>query len=285
MIESFDVNKAYAVLELERKIVGVKLVHSKQEYDKFEGKELKSSISYCVGVKTAMKGIPIKLTKNTSGCAGSSRALGLTKPTEDFYNGKSGYDLGLYENQDISASVSKRMKICEPKTYGVIIKPLELFEAEPDVVLIVANNKNVMRIIQGYTYMYGMQPNFSLTGNQAVCVECTSYPIITDDLNISLFCSGTRFLAKWKDTEMEVGIPYHKFSKVIEGVRLTVNAVEMENRKKEIKDKLEKLRYDGSEIIFNHTYYLDLEREKQNKKREKQMKELYLREILFGIQH
>lgn len=29
MIDSFDVRKAYGVLKLERKIVGVKLVHSK----------------------------------------------------------------------------------------------------------------------------------------------------------------------------------------------------------------------------------------------------------------
>lgn len=271
MIDSFDVCKAYGVLELERKIVGVKLVHSKQEYDKFEGKELKSPLSYCVGVKTAMNGTPIKLTQSTSGCAGSSRALGLIEATEDFYNGKGGYNLGLYKNQDISASVSKQIKICPSKTYGIIMKPLELFEAEPDVVLIVANSKNVMRIIQGYTYMYGIQPNYSLTGNQAVCVECTSYPIMTDHINISLFCSGTRFLAKWKDTEMAVGIPYDKFSQVIEGVRLTVNAVEVDNRKIEIKDKLEKLGYDGSEIIFNQTYYLNLEREKQKIKREKQI--------------
>jgi uncharacterized protein (DUF169 family) len=107
-----------------------------------------------------------------------------------------------------------------------------------------------------------------MLGNQAVCVECTAYPIITNQINISLFCSGTRFLAKWLDTEIAVGIPFDKFANVIEGVRLTVNAVEMNKRKEVIKAKLEKLGYDGSQIIFDYTYYLKLEQDKQKKRRE-----------------
>ena len=266
MIDSFDVKKAYALLELERKIVGIKLAKSKEEFERFHAKEVASPLAYCVAVKIAMMGTGIKFTKETSGCGGSTRALGLVSPSSGFYDGSEGCRLGLYETEKIAACVSEKMKLCPADTYGVIVKPLELFEEEPDLVLMVSNSKNVMRIIQGYTYVFGMQPNFNLTGNQAMCVECSSYPLMTDDINISLFCSGTRFLAKWKDTEVAVGMPYHKFSKVIEGVRLTVNAVEMDKRKVEIKEELEKLGYDGNEIIFNHTYYLDLEREKREQK-------------------
>ncbi len=266
MIDTFDVKKAYALLELERKIVGVKLAKSKEEYQRFEAKEIVSPLSYCVAVKVAMMGNSIKFTKENSGCGGSTRALGLVSPSQGFYDGTEGCKLGLYENEKVAASVSEKMKLCPTDTYGVIVKPLELFEEEPNLVLMVSNSKNVMRIIQGYTYVFGMQPNFNLTGNQAVCVECSSYPLMTDDINISLFCSGTRFLAKWKDTEVAVGMPYNKFSKVVEGVRLTVNAVEMDKRKEDIKKELEKLDYDGNDIMFNHTYYLDLERDKRERK-------------------
>lgn len=275
MISGCNVEKAYALLDLERKIVGIKLAHSKDEFDKYQAKNLAYSVAYCVAVKHAMNGIALKMTKEFSGCGGSTRALGLTLPTESFYDGTDGCGLGLYGTKELSSIVAKQMKICAPNTYGVIIKPLEQFEENPDVVLMVSNSYNIMRVIQGYSYIYGMQPNFNMLGNQAICVECTSYPIVMNQINVSFFCSGTRFFAKWKDTEVAVGIPFVMFEEVIEGIRLTVNAVEMNERKKVIKEKLGKLGYDCSKIIFDYTYYLKLERDKQKKRKEDKLLERF----------
>lgn len=263
-----DAEKAYAVLELDRRIIGVKLVYTKDAFEQEQANELAYPTAYCVAVKHAMNGRALKMTKTCSRCGGGTRALGLAAPTEGFYSGHDGCALGLYASEEIASRVAEQMTLCPPETYGVIIKPLEQFESDPDVVLVVGSSYNVMRIIQGYSYMYGMQPNFNMLGNQAICVECTSYPMMTDQINVSLLCSGTRFLAKWREAEVAVGIPYNKFATVIEGVRLTVNAVEMDKRKKVIKPKLEKLGYDGADIVFDATYYLKLERDKQKKRKE-----------------
>lgn len=268
MVNKADVEKAYAVLDLDRQIVGIKIVHSQAEFEQAQAKELTYPLAYCVAVKHATNGIALKMTKEFSRCGGSSRALGLAPPTESFFNGQDGCDLGLYGSPETAASVAKKMKFCPPGTYGVIIKPLEQFEADPDVVLMVGNSYQIMRVIQGYSYVYGMQPNFNMLGNQAICVECTSYPIMTNQINVSLFCSGTRFLAKWRDTEIAVGIPFKKLGKVIEGVRLTVNAVEMNKRKQVIQSRLAKLGYDGSQIRFDYTYFLKLEQEKRKQRKE-----------------
>lgn len=268
MVSKAVVEKAYAVLDLNRQIVGIKIVHSKEEFEQVQAKKLTYRLAYCVAVKHATKGMALKMTKEFSGCEGSTRALGLTPPTESFYNGQAGYALGLYKSPEIAASVAKQMRFCPSNTYGVIIKPLEQFEVDPDVVLMVGDSYQIMRIIQGYSYVYGMQPDFNMLGNQAVCMECTSYPLMTNKINVSLFCSGTRFLAKWLPTELAVGIPFEKFGKVIEGVRLTVNAVEMNERKQVIQAKLAKLGYDTSEIKLNYTYYLKLEQEKQRQRKE-----------------
>ncbi len=265
-----DVEKAYALLKLERRIVGVKLVYSKEEFDKNDAVEVIAPISYCVAVKCATLGHSIKFTAATSGCKGSTRALGLKAPTEKFYDGTDGCNLGLYSSQTIAADVAQKMKICPVGTYGVIVKPIEKFENTPDVVLIISDSRTCMRIIQGYSYFYGIQDSFCLTGNQAVCVEGTVVPIMTQKINISMFCSGTRFLAKWKDTEVIVGVPYEKFSQTIEGIRLTVNAVEMDERKKEIMHKLEPLGYPRDEIKLGTTYYLKLEEEKKKRRRSKE---------------
>ena len=261
------IKKAYALLELERHIVGVKLAKSKEELAGYDAVQVVSPISYCVAVKSATLGHSVKFDRTTTGCGGSTRALGLTEPTEGYYDGSEGCKLGLYSDSSVAAGVSKEMKICSADTYGVIVKPIEAFEDKPDVVLIVTNSKNAMRIIQGYTYFYGMQNKFTMTGNQALCVEGTAVPIVTGEINVSMFCSGTRFLAGWKDTEVAVGIPIDRFEKTIEGIRLTVNAVEPDERKTVIRKKLAPLGYKEDEIIMGDTYYLRLEREKRKNRR------------------
>ena len=264
-----DVKKAEAVLELRRKIVGVKLAQTKEEFDLYTAVEIKAPLAYCVCVKSAMNGAAVKFTAKNSGCSGSTMALGLAKPPKGFYDGSKGFMLGLYRNKSLAASVAKNMRINKKRVYGVIVKPLELFEKDPDVILMVSDTKNIMRIIQGYTYMQGMQPNFNMIGNQAVCVECTTYPMQTGDINISMFCSGTRYLAKWKSTEAMAGIPFKLFSTVIEGVRQTVNAVEMNERKQVIEKKLEDAGFLDMKIIYDRTYYTDFEKQKAPKKNER----------------
>lgn len=261
-----DVNKAYAVLELDRKIVGVKFVKSKEEFNLYSSTELKKPLSYCVAVKSAMTGKCIKFKKDTSGCGGSTVALGLDSPSEDFFNGKNGCKLGLYSNEAIAAKVAKEVYILPNETYGVVIQPLEMFDKKPDIAIIVCNTKNMMRIVQGYSYYFGLNPNFRMSGNQAICIECSATPIITNDINISLLCSGTRYLAKWKEDEVAIGIPIDKFSTIVEGVLQTVNSVELDDRKKAIEENLLNIGKHDFEIVYGKTYYTELEKEKRMKK-------------------
>lgn len=254
--------KFEALIKTDRKLVGVKLVKTQDEFKEYDAIRVSAPITYCVAVKSAAYGHAVKFTASTSGCGGSTRALGLERPSEDFYSGKSGCSLGLYSGEKVSADVAARMKLCPPDTYGVVVKPLDMFESAPDVVLAIVDTRSAMRIIQGYSYYYGMQENFCMSGNQAVCVEATAIPYMTEDINVSLFCSGTRFLAGWKDYEVVVGIPYSRLETVVEGIRMTVNAVELDERKTVIADKLEQLGYNRDEIVFGDTYYLRLEREK-----------------------
>lgn len=125
------VKKANALLKLDRQIVGVKLVNTKEEFEKYQAITAVAPISYCVAVKSATLGHSLKFTVENSGCGGSTRALGLQAPTENFYNGKDGCRLGLYCDEELSANVASKTKICEPGTYGVIVKPL-VDTANPD---------------------------------------------------------------------------------------------------------------------------------------------------------
>lgn len=249
--------KLMALLRLERRPVGVKLTYSKDEYDTYEAVELSAPLEYCVAVRSAGLGHCVKFTKENSRCSGSTVALGFCPPAEIFYNGEHGCALGLFRDPAVAAQTNKQMKILKKPLYGVIAKPLEQFsESNPDVVIVIGIARELMRLVQGYTCTYGMQPNLNITGNQAVCVECTAYPLLTKDMNLSMLCSGTRYLAQWKDEEVGIGIPYEKFEGTVQGIWDTVNGTEMDVRKAEIKGTLEALGCRSDNITMQSAYYL-----------------------------
>lgn len=248
------VNRASALLEFERRVVGVKLVYSKEEFDRYEARTLDKPMSYCVAVKSAMCGHALKLTKETSKCPGSTDALGLDVPSDVYLDGRQGVEwLGLYETCEIAAT--RTVLNCESKTYGVIIKPLEQFETDPDVVLMIGKPRMAMRLLQGYSYKYGVCSEINMAGNQAVCIEGTVIPLLKKHINVSLLCSGTRFNAGWKEEELLVGIPYEQFEATLEGVLRTVNPTEMDPRKVQIEAALSALGDDSLRIEYGKTYY------------------------------
>ncbi len=245
-----------ALLRLKRQPVGVKLAHTKEEYDAVDARELKAPLEYCVSVRSAGLGHSIKFTKENSRCVGSTRALGFEKPSQEFCNGKEGCALGLFVDPKIAEETNEQVKIISEQPYGVIVRPLRDFETDPDVVIVVGRAREMMRLIQGYTCTYGLQPRVRLSGNQALCIECTATPILTGEMNLSLMCSGTRHLAQWGDDEIGMGIPYERYAGTVQGVWDTVNGTEPDGRKREIREAMESLGCDCGDMTFGTAYYL-----------------------------
>ena len=255
--------KAYALLTLDRHIVGIKFAYAPEDYEKMVGRAMRAKIAYCIAVKAAMNGRSVKMSREYSGCSGSSRALGFNSPTEDFTSGERYDSLGLYKDLPTSKQVANSTTICRRSCFGVMAQPLEQYEnVMPDVVILATNARNAMRLLQGYTYSYGSEPVFKMTGNQAICVECTSHPLEKNQMNLSMLCSGTRYLAKWKQDEIAIGFPYRKFVKTVEGLLQTVNAVELDPAKRRIQEKLVKQGLPDPHFDFGRTYYTNLEKEK-----------------------
>lgn len=253
--------KINSALNIERKIVGVKFLFTKEEYDHCNAPIAKAKMAYCVMVKTATRGVCLKADLSLFGCGGGTRALGLEQPTEEFKSGCEYNSFGLYKNLAIAKNVVNNITFCKHKAYGVLIKPMEEFKDEkPDVAIIITTPYNCMRIVQGYTYKFGTQTNFKLTGNQAVCAECTAYPFETNSINISMFCSGTRYLAGWGQDELGIGLPYDKFIDTCEGVYKTINGTEQNKRKTEIIDNLNKCGIENPGIYDDDAYFIRYER-------------------------
>ena len=217
---------ANCALKLDRKIVGVKFLFDEEEFNNAEAKKVVGKMPYCVMVKTAMSGRAIKASLDSFGCLASAKALGILDVDEFVSSGRRYRQSGLYQDLATSKNVFNNMTICTHKAYAVLIKPVEEYIEVPDVVLIITKPYNAMRIIQGYSHIYGYNTAYKMVGNQAVCSECTAYPFESNNINVSLLCSGTRFMSGWGEDEMAIGIPFNKFTSVIDGIYATLNATE-----------------------------------------------------------
>ncbi|EOS81942.1 hypothetical protein C817_00336 [Dorea sp. 5-2] len=245
------IEKAYCALELERKIVGMKFLHTEEEYAQEYAQETKAKMNYCVLVRMAMNGSGRKVKLEDFGCMSAARAFGMVEPDERWLSGMCYREKGMYRDLSTARKVVRNTSCSTQNARAIVVKPLEEYiETTPDVVLIVTHPYNIMRLIQGYTYQFGTYKEFKLIGNQAFCSECTAYPLESNEINISTLCSGTRYIANWKHEEMAMGIPFGKFETVIEGLYRTIDVMVPQKEKEKIKEKLKEKRRTDLELNF-----------------------------------
>lgn len=264
-------------LELDRKIVGIKFLFTEEDYIQADAKHLTHRLNYCVMVKLATIGKGLKAVGNDLACLAGARALGLKEIDDLHRSGQTGKKLGLYHDSSTSKNVRDGMSYCDHNAYGIMVKPLETFDEEPDVVIIVSNPYNIMRVIQGYSYYYGIKSSFKMTGNQAICSESTAYPYLSNDINISMMCIGTRHKSGWTDNELSVSFPFCRFAKIVDGIVSTLNIMDNNHKKRTIEKKMHDSGYSDFAIKFNYNYYNSIPSqifppialEKSNKQEEK----------------
>lgn len=244
-------------LSLERRIVAVKFLFNEDEFNSADAQRITGKIPYCVMVKAASGGKGTKASAENFGCSGGARALGVIDPGELSTSGRLYNKLGLYRDLATSKNVQQNTTFCRHRVFGIIVKPVEEFDETPDVVLIITNPYNGMRIMQGYTHNSGYNTSIKMSGNQAVCSECTAFPFESNNINVSLFCSGTRFHAGWKDDELIIGFPFNLFTPIVEGIMATLNPVEPDAKKNEIETRFRESNINFPGVNYNKNYYTD----------------------------
>lgn len=250
-----NINKLNAALGLERKIVGIKFLFNEEEFKSADARTVKGKMPYCVMVRKATMGYDMKITPQNSGCVGGSNALGMKEIEDYLISGQSYKDIELYQDITTCRNVIKNTSRFNYRIYGIEIKPLEQFNYNPDVVIMLADSYQSMRIMQGYTCIFGADFSLKAIGNQAVCSECTAYPYEHNQINISFLCSGTRYNNRWKDEEVMIGLPFNKFYGLTEGIYKTLNTTEPNEKKREIEVRLKETGY-KIDIKQDESYFL-----------------------------
>lgn len=249
---SVDLIESY--LDLDRKPVGIKFFFDKEQFRNFKVPQRDRKVTYCNSVQLASRGKAMKLTKENQGCPNGAMALKMKEIPGPMANGKARFNKNIYHSVEISKSISDEMLFLDKEPAGIAVMPLENYEEDPDVVVVVSNPYNVMRLIQGHGYFNGYTANLRTVGLQAVCQDLTTYPYNTQDINITLLCPGTRLVANWKYHEIGIGIPFSKWYEIVEGVKETTNPFERNNKKEGIEKRLKERGLDTSDLRFNENY-------------------------------
>ncbi len=223
-------------LTLERRIVGIRFLPYKAEFDLIE-RANDQFRSFCWFVNQASLGKGFKAAEKDLACIGGIHSLGLAKPDEATGSGRKSRASGMYSDLAVAKQVGKSMCNLEHTVYGVEIAPLEEM-VEADVAIILCLPRQAMRIIQGYAYYFGMPQHLYTVGNKAVCSDLVAKPMTYNDLNISFMCTNARSHTRWDDSLMGVAMPFQKYMMVADGILQTLNPAETRPKKAVLLDKL-----------------------------------------------
>jgi len=252
-MENENVFKLRKALRLERRIVGVHFLAYRQEYDASSFAPMQGKRSFCNMVHLASNGEKIKIHGENFSCQGGAESLGLFDQPEVTTSGRFFYECGLYSSRALARQVHEGMQHIEHRIYGIEVAPLEEM-GKADIVIILGNARQMMRIMQGYSNKFGMARHLSTVGNQAMCSDLVAKPFSNNDINLSLLCAGARRNTQCTEGEMGAGFPIQYMSPLTEGVLITLNLVECNEEKKRILEALEEPMELGMAIEMNMSY-------------------------------
>lgn len=244
-------------LGLEYHPVGVKLYDDQEAFDSCEAVQRNNKLFYCHLVKKAAEGGHRKADVSNFACETSAKLLGL----EDFYETEEGiqgwYETGLYASEELAETEHYAVSPVRNHIKGVEVGPLGQIERQADVVIIICNPYQAMRLVQGYTYHHGYKKDFQMSGMCGVCFESTVLPLRDQEFSVSLLCSGTRFVAQWPENMMMVAFPYSMVDKVLDGVKVTAKRCEPDANKSKIIERMDEdeLRADSEKLQSKSAYF------------------------------
>ena len=219
---NLEKNKKYcevieSKISLDAKPVAMKLI--KTEDDLLEGYDLiDEKIRHCEMVRKASLGNKFYSTLEEQLCLGGAGAIGLRDMPPKLANGEKYFSLGRFQDLETAKNLTAQLSIVEDEHWGIIYAPLDEADFEADIIEIITEPVGGMKLAQSIVYKTGEKIKPSFAGIQSLCGDAFANPYITDGINFTLGCDGSRKAADIKDNEMTVGIRAAKIEEVISGL-------------------------------------------------------------------
>jgi uncharacterized protein (DUF169 family) len=205
-------------LNLKNSPVAIKFILKKEDLIENITK-IDNKMRHCEMVKKASEGEIFYATSDEQLCKGGSAVLGLEKLPENIRSGEFYHELGRFKSIGSAKRTLDKIPKIDLKIYAIVFSPLELATFEPDVVVIIANPKQAMKLSQAIVYTLGGRIEADFSGIQSICADAIAGPFVNKRPNISLGCTGSRKFAKISDEELIIGLNG-------ENIGYTVNALD-----------------------------------------------------------
>jgi uncharacterized protein (DUF169 family) len=236
--------------------VGVKFVR-RGEAPPPQAAPLEMAYTWCYAVKQASKGEVPLVTRETVGCVMAAIALGLvdeddpeplpgwrqysrnmsTSPApRDYREGRvfacaaagrgdfalyGADDPGRFRTVEAGRRAFGGMPKIQPAAMDAVVAfppDDELAGVTPDVVILALTPRETLRSVQALTFSTGERFDSSTLGVGAFCVDLAAHPYLTGRPNACFLCVGARVIARWEGGLNGLGLPWHTFLSVAEGM-------------------------------------------------------------------
>ena len=198
----------------------LKFLKIKTEGDLPEGYDLiDEKIRHCEMVRKASLGSKFYSTLEQQMCLGGAGAIGLRDMPPKLANGEKYFSLGRFQDLETAKKLTSKLSIVEEEHWGIIYAPLDEADFEADVIEVITEPVGGMILAQSIVYKTGEKITASFAGIQSLCGDAFANPYISDGINFTLGCDGSRKAADIKDNEMAVGISAAKIEEVISGLQ------------------------------------------------------------------
>jgi uncharacterized protein (DUF169 family) len=213
------------VLGLNGSPVAIKFATSKEEIPSGM-EELDKTIRHCMMVSIARKeGKVFYATVGKHECNGGAWALGLKELTPTLKTGEFYFKLGKFA----SSAACKRTIDRVPHlnfgdTYATLYAPLEKTPFTPQMVIIIANPRGMLKLAQSSLFRLGGRIYAEFSGIQSVCSDATAQTYLTGRPNFSLGCDGSRKFSGIADDEMVMGLPAEMLPEITAALNIVASA-------------------------------------------------------------
>lgn len=211
-------SKIKSALKLDFEPVAIKLIPESEDFSDYAKPE--RQMSHCQAITRARKGECITLKPEDFTCHVGSSALNMANTPDGVADGTFHYNLGGFETPEAAEKFIANRTIMDKKMIGEIVCPLKDADFKPDVVVIIDIPERIYWLIPVATGKEGGKISFEMGSFQCTCEDVTSYPYVTQSLNISLGCYGCRRRTDMRPEELAAGFPYSMIEDVVERLEI-----------------------------------------------------------------
>ncbi|MGB9915076.1 MAG: DUF169 domain-containing protein [Candidatus Bathyarchaeales archaeon] len=155
------------------------------------------------------------LTAENIACPAAKAALVFGSLPEKISSGEMLFTLGLFMSKDAAAKTMQTIPCLEAGSPSAVVAgPLRDFPMEPDVIVIESVPEHIMWLALARN-KEGGRLSFNSSIFQAECVDVTTVPYLTDEINLTPGCYGCRQATDTPPEHMFIGIPAKRLPEIV----------------------------------------------------------------------